>query len=83
MAHYNVVTLTYGNNTHTFFGRQDEHDHTRNGAFVTAAIALMVQQYNCANADVTGSANLRIRQPRPANGNELRWVARSRQWQQA
>jgi hypothetical protein len=83
MALYNVVSLTFGNNTHTFYGRQDEHDHSRNGAFVQAAIGLMVQQYNCSANQVAGGSSLRIRQPKPSTGNELRWVTRSRSWEQA
>jgi hypothetical protein len=83
MAHYNVVKLSYGANEHTFYGKQDEHNHGRNGEFLQAAIGLMVTQYGCAKEDVRGSDNLRINQNKPGNGNELKWSNRSRKWEQA
>lgn len=83
MAKYNVVTLSVNGNQHTFYGRQDDHNHQKEKKFVQKATELMVTQYNCNYNQVAGGANLQINQNNPGNGNELKWVDRGSQWVQA
>jgi hypothetical protein len=84
MAKYNVVTLSFGANSHSFYGRQDDHNHTKNKKFVQAATTLMAEQYRCNYNEIRGGDSLQINQNHPGtNGNELKWVDRESAWRRA
>jgi hypothetical protein len=81
MADHITQTFKTGNNTHTFWAVQNEHNHDKSNEFTKLAKDLMKRTYPGVDIE-QGAWKKNQGKPTGAHLNELKWNASGKKWEQ-